>query len=210
MLAPTIISFLLFLAGPMVAEFCLTFFQWDVLSPAKFVGWQNYHTLLTDPMVGTTLLNTVSFVIPDVLLKVSLGMVLAVLADRFVIGPLRLVFRSAVFFPVIISAVAGATIWSWLMNTDIGLINYYLLQFFGVQVSWLDSTTTAMPSLVLVDVWRGLGFYFVVFTAGLQGISRLYYEAAEIDGANALQQFRHVTLPRSLADHILLARNRHD
>lgn len=195
MLAPTIVSFLLFLAGPMLAGFGLTFFQWDALSSAKFVGLQNYHTLITDSLVATTLWNTVSFVVPDVVLKLALGLVLAVLVDRFVIAPLRLIFRATVFFPVIISAVAGATIWSWLLNTDLGLINYYLQQWFGFQVAWLDSATMAMPSLVLVDVWRSLGFYFVVFTAGLQGISRQYYEAAAIDGANAVQQFFRITVP---------------
>ena len=195
MLAPTITSFLLFLAGPMLAGFGLTFFQWDALSRAKFVGLQNYHTLVTDPLVATTLWNTVSFVIPDVALKLILGLVLAVLVDRFVLAPLRYLFRATVFFPVIISAVAGATIWSWLMNTDLGLINYYLQQIAGLQIGWLDSGDTAMRSLVLVDVWRSLGFYFVVFTAGLQGISRQYYEAAAIDGANALQQFFRITVP---------------
>jgi multiple sugar transport system permease protein len=195
MLAPTTISFLLFLAGPMLAGFGLTFFRWDALSRASFVGLQNYHTLVTDPLVATTLWNTVSFVVPDVALKLVLGLVLAVLVDRFVLAPLRYLFRATVFFPVIISAVAGATIWNWLMNTDIGLINYYLQQLSGLQIPWLDSGDWAMRSLVLVDVWRTLGFYFVVFIAGLQGISRQYYEAAAIDGANALQQFFRITVP---------------
>jgi multiple sugar transport system permease protein len=195
MLAPTIISFLLFLAGPLLAGFGLTFFQWDALTPAKFVGLQNYKTLFTDPLVATTLWNTVSYVVPDVVLKLVLGLVLAVLVNSFVITPLRYAFRTTVFFPVIISAVAGATIWNWLMNTDIGLINYYLQQLNGTQIPWLDSGDWAMRSLVLVDVWRSLGFYFVVFTAGLQGISKQFYEAAQIDGANALQQFFNVTLP---------------
>src|SRR5918911_1584645 len=147
MLAPTTISFLLFLAGPMLAGFGLTFFRWDALSRASFVGLQNYHTLVTDPLVATALWNTVSFVVPDVALKLVLGLVLAVLVDRFVLAPLRYLLRATVFFPVIISAVAGATIWNWLMNTDLGLINYYLQAWFGFQVQWLTSSTMAMPSL---------------------------------------------------------------
>ncbi len=195
MLAPTAVSFLLFLAGPMLMGFGLTFYQWDALSPATFVGLRNYRTLLGDHLIATTLGNTISYVVPDVVLKLALGLVLAVLADRFVVSPLRYVFRTVVFFPVIISAVACALIWSWMMNTDNGVINYYLQQFFGVQVQWLDSTGMALPSLVLVDVWRNIGFYFVVFTAGLQGISRQFYEAADIDGANAVQQFLRITVP---------------
>ncbi len=195
MLAPTIVSFLLFLAGPILAGFGLTFFQWDALSPATFVGLKNYRDLFSDHLVATTLWNTASYVVPDLVLKVGLGLTLAVLADRFVVAPLRYLFRTTVFFPVIISAVAGATIWNWLMNTDIGLINYYLQQINGLQIGWLDTGNMAMRSLVLVDVWRSLGFYFVVFTAGLQGISRQYYEASEIDGANAIQQFLRITIP---------------
>lgn len=195
MLAPTILSFLLFLLGPILYGTGLTFFQWDALSPAKFVGWQNYHTLFTDSLVLTTLWNTISYVIPDVMLKIVLGLVLAVLADRFVIAPLRYTFRTVVFFPVIISAVAAGTIWGWMMSTDFGLINFYLQKLGGLQIGWLDSNEWSMRSLVLVDVWRNVGFDFVVFTAGLQGISRQYYEAAEIDGANGLQQFLRITLP---------------
>jgi multiple sugar transport system permease protein len=195
MLAPTIISFLLFLLGPILVGLGLTFFQWDALTPAKFVGLQNYRTLFSDPLVPTTLWNTVSYVIPDVVLKIVLGLLLAVLADRFVIKPLRYAFRTAVFFPVIISAIAGGTIWGWMMNTDFGLVNYYLGKLNGLQIGWLDSANWAMRSLVLVDVWRNVGFYFVVFTAGLQGISQQYYEAAAIDGAGAVQQFFRITLP---------------
>ncbi len=195
MLAPTVVSFVVFLVGPLLMGFGLTLFQWDALSPATFVGLQNYRTLLSDPLVPTVLWNTLTFAIPDIVLKMVLGLVLAALVDRFVITPLRALFRATVFFPVIISAVAGATLWSWMMNTDFGLINYYLQAWFGVQISWLNSGDWSMRSLILVDVWRSLGFYFVVFTAGLQGISRDYYEAAALDGANALQQFFRITLP---------------
>lgn len=195
MLAPTAISFLLFLGGPLLIGFGLTFMQWDGMSRGRFVGLDNYRTLVSDPQVATTLWNTVRFVVPDVLLKLALGLVLAVLVDRFVIKPLKLLFRTVVFFPVIISAVAGATIWSWLMNTDLGLINYYLQQFVHLQIAWLDSADYAMWSLVLVDVWRNVGFYFVVFTAGLQGIGREYYEAAAIDGAGAFAQLVKITIP---------------
>jgi len=195
MLAPTIISFILFIGGPMLVGFGLTFFQWDALSSSKFVGLDNYRTLVHDPLVGTTLWNTFSFVVPDIALKLGLGIVLAALVDRFVVGPLKLGFRVVVFFPVIVSGVAVSLIWSWLLNTDLGLINYYLGQLNVSPIGWLDTSTTAMRSLVMVDVWRNIGFYFVVLTAGLQGISRQYYEAAAIDGASELEQFFQITIP---------------
>ena len=168
MLAPTIISFILFIGGPMLVGFGLTFFQWDALSSSKFVGLDNYRTLVHDPLVGTTLWNTFSFVVPDIALKLGLGIVLAALVDRFVVGPLKLGFRVVVFFPVIVSGVAVSLIWSWLLNTDLGLINYYLGQLNVSPIGWLDTSTTAMRSLVMVDVWRNIGFYFVVLTAWLQ------------------------------------------
>lgn len=195
MLAPTVVGFLLFLAGPMLTGLGLTLFRWDGLSPATFAGLGNYRALLADPLVTTTLWNTVSYVVPDVALKLALGLVLAVLIDRVAIAPLRTLCRLTIFFPVIISAVAGAAIWTWLLNTDLGLVDDYLQRWAGLRVAWLDSGDMALRSLVLVDVWRSLGFYVVVFTAGLQGIGRQYYEAAAIDGASGPRQFTHITLP---------------
>jgi multiple sugar transport system permease protein len=194
-LLPSAVLFLAFVAGPIVASFALTFFRWDALSRAQFIGLANYGSLIGDRLLRTVLVNTVLFVVGSVGLKMVVALMLAVLIHRTVRGPVRTFFRAVVFFPVIISGVAIGLTWLWLMNTSLGLINFYLSALGLPTVAWLDSSAHALTSLVLVDVWRSVGFSFIVFTAGLQGISSQYYEAAAIDGANEWQQFRAITLP---------------
>jgi len=193
-LLPTAILFLMFVAGPIVGSFVLTFLKWDGLTPSQFAGLDNYRMLLSDGLVRTVLLNTVVFVIADVFLKMLIALVLAVVVSRYVTRIVSTVFRSIIFFPVIISGVAIGILWQWLMSTSLGLINYYLGALSLPVVAWLDSSQNALGSLVLVDVWRNVGFSFVVFTAGLQGIPAHLYEAAALDGASEWAKFRYVTL----------------
>ena len=194
-LLPTAVIFVALIAYPIVGSFALTFFRWDGLSHRQFIGLDNYRTLVSDPLLDTVLVNTLGFVIGDVALKMLLALFLAVLVNRYLSRLIRTLFRSVVFFPVIVSGVAIGIIWQWLMNTNLGLINFYLGALGLPIVAWLDSSKNAMPSLIMVDVWRNVGFSFVVFTAGLQGISSQLYEAAAIDGAGDWQRFRAITLP---------------
>jgi len=195
LLAPSTGLFVVFVLGPIIASFVLTCFRWDGLSSSIFVGFDNYRTLFHDPLVRTVLTNTVLFVVGDTAIKMSLALMLAVLVNRYLGRVLRTLFRGVIFFPVIVSGVAVGIIWQWLMNTSLGLINHYLSVVSLPTVAWLDSSTAALPSLVLVDVWRNIGFSFVVFTAGLQGISPQLYEATAVDGAGAWDQFWSITLP---------------
>ncbi len=194
-IVPSALLFLAFVAGPMVASFVISFFSWDGMSAAHFVGLDNYATFRGDALLHTVLVNTFVFVIGSVALKMVLALLSAVLINRYVPRILRAAFRAVVFFPVIISGVAIGLIWLWLMNTSLGIINYVLGMAGVPGVAWLDSSDHALGSLILVDVWRSVGFSFVIFTAGLQGIPAQLYEAAAIDGANGWQQFRTVTLP---------------
>jgi multiple sugar transport system permease protein len=194
-LLPSAILFLLFMAGPMVANFVLTFFQWDGLSNARFIGLDNYRTLESDTLLRTVLLNTAIFVVGSVALKMVLGLLLAVAVNQYLGGVIRSLFRAIVFFPVIVSGIAISIIWIWLLNTNFGLVNYYLGLIGIPPLPWLDSSSHALTSLIVIDTWRSVGFSFVVFTAGLQGIPRHLYEAASLDGAGGWDQFRNVTLP---------------
>ena len=194
-LLPSTVLFLIFVLGPIVASLLLTLFQWDGLSSGKFIGLDNYRTLIHDPLVRTALKNTLVFVVGDVAFKMILALILAVLANRYLGRILSTVFRGVIFFPVIVSGVAVGIIWQWLMNTSLGLINYYLGKVNLPAVAWLDASSTALTSLITVDVWRNVGFSFVVFTAGLQGISAQFYEAAAVDGASEWSQFWAITLP---------------
>lgn len=195
LLAPSTVLFVVFVLGPIIASFVLTCFRWDGLSSSIFVGFDNYRTLFHDPLVRTVLTNTVLFVVGDTAIKMSLALMLAVLVNRYLGRVLRTLFRGVIFFPVIVSGVAVGIIWQWLMNTSLGVINHYLSVVNLPTVAWLDSSAAALPSLVLVDVWRNIGFSFVVFTAGLQGISPQLYEATAVDGAGAWDQFWSITLP---------------
>ena len=195
LLAPSTVLFVVFVLGPIIASFVLTCFRWDGLSSSIFVGFDNYRTLFHDPLVRTVLTNTVLFVVGDTAIKMSLALMLAVLVNRYLGRVLRTLFRGVIFFPVIVSGVAVGIIWQWLMNTSLGLINHYLSVVNLPTVAWLDSSAAALPSLVLVDVWRNIGFSFVVFTAGLQGISPQLSEAPAVDGAGAWDQFWSITLP---------------
>jgi len=194
-LLPSAVLFLVFVAGPLIASLTLTFFQWDGLSVGRFIGFANYGTLLHDKQVGTVLLNTVVFTVGDVAGKTVLGLFLAVVVTRYLRRALQTIFRSIIFFPVIVSGVAIGIIWSWLLNSTLGLVDYYLGNIGLPAVAWLDSSAHALPSLIMVDIWRNVGFSFVVFAAGLQGISAQLYEAAKIDGAGEWAQFRWITLP---------------
>ncbi len=194
-LLPSAVLFLVFVAGPLIASLTLTFFQWDGLSVGQFIGFENYGTFLHDKQVGTVLLNTVVFTVGDVAGKTVLGLFLAVVVTRYLRRALQTIFRSIIFFPVIVSGVAIGIIWSWLLNSTLGLVDYYLGNIGLPAVAWLDSSTHALPSLIMVDIWRNVGFSFVVFAAGLQGISAQLYEVAKIDGAGEWAQFRWITLP---------------
>ncbi len=192
---PSALLFLAFVAGPMIASLVISFFTWDGMTSAHFVGLDNYATFRADALLHTVLLNTLVFVVGSVLLKMALALLLAVLINRYIPRILRGVFRAVVFFPVIISGVAIGLIWLWLMGPSLGIINY-ILGLAGLPgIAWLDSSDNALNSLILVDVWRSVGFSFVIFTAGLQGIPAQLYEAAAIDGAGTWAQFRSVTLP---------------
>jgi multiple sugar transport system permease protein len=195
MLLPSGLLFIAFVLGPIVASFVLTVFRWDGLSSATFVGLDNYRTMFRDPLVGTVLINTAIFVVGDVIAKMALALVLAALVHRYLGRWLQTIFRGIIFFPVIVSGVAIGIIWQWMMSTSLGIFNYYLVAGGMQPIAWLDSSAHALSSLIIVDVWRNVGFSFVVFTAGLQGISAQLYEAASVDGAGDWRQFWSITLP---------------
>src|SRR5437868_3345381 len=147
-LLPTGVIFVAFIAYPIVGSFALTFFRWDGLSHRQFIGLDNYRTLVSDPLLGTVLVNTLAFVIGDVALKMLLALFLAVLVNRYLSRLIRTLFRSVVFFPVIVSGVAIGIIWQWLMNTNLGLINFYLGALgLPIVAGWTPARTRCRLSL---------------------------------------------------------------
>ncbi len=195
-IAPTFLGFVIFVAGPLLYSLGLSFFEWNIFSPAQFVGVSNYQRLVTDTRLITSFRNTVVFVGIVVTLDVIIALALAVALQNKMPAPLRYFFRTAFFLPVVTSVAAIAIVLGFMLNTNLGIVNYYLGQLGIQKIAWLTSSQWALISIALATVWKTFGFDLLLFIAGIQNIPRHYYEAAEIDGANAWQKFRHITLPQ--------------
>lgn len=194
-LSPALVLFLVFLAGPLVAALALSVQSWDLLSPPRFVGLDNYRKLAGDPLFLKVALNTLVFTIASVVLHLGVGLGLALLVNRKISPFLQYLVRTAYFFPQLISWAAAALIWRYILDPDFGFLNYYL-RWLGLDApAWLASPPLAMPAIVGVDLWRTIGFIFIVLLAGLQAIPPRLYEAATLDGAGRWRQFWDITLP---------------
>jgi len=191
---PNFIGFALFTLIPMSAAFALAFMDWDSYSTPEWVGLENFQRMLGDENFRVALLNTFSYALGHIPLTLVAALSLALVLNRKVRGVKF--FRTAAFFPYITSLVAVAVVWNMLFNPTAGPINQ-LLEALGVAEPprWVASTGWAMPAVILTSVWRDMGYYMVLFLAGLQTIPREYYEAAKVDGANAWQRFWSITLP---------------
>jgi multiple sugar transport system permease protein/alpha-1,4-digalacturonate transport system permease protein len=191
---PNLIGFIAITLVPVIAAFALSFASWDGYNPPKWVGLANFRRLLHDDETMTALRNTVYYAAGHVPLTMLASLGLALLLNRKIRGVAF--FRAVAFFPYITSMVAVALVWNMLFNPEFGPVNQ-LLHWFGVAngPGWTTSTTWAMPAVIITSVWRDMGYYMILFLAGLQAIPTQQYEAAEVDGANAWQRFRAVTLP---------------
>jgi multiple sugar transport system permease protein len=194
-LMPTAAGFLLFILGPMLGAFGISTLKWDLLSPAHFAGLVNFAAMLKDPRLGKILLNTLQFVVGDVLLNIVLGIGLALLLRGKIARGMGYLARLAFFFPVIVSVSSAAAIWIFFLQKDLGILNYYLHLVGLPRIPWLGSSQWSLRSVVLFDVWKNVGFYAMVFLAGLHNIPPQLIEAAVVDGASEGQLLRRVTLP---------------
>jgi multiple sugar transport system permease protein len=196
--APFVILFLVFMAGPIIASLAMSFTDLttrDLQTPfnVNIVGFENFVQLFQDPRFLRSLLNTFAFVLVGVPLTMALAMLVALALDKG-ITRFRTVFRVGYYAPVVTSIVAIAIVWRFILQPD-GLLNGFLGLFGITGPNWLESTTWAMPSLILMAVWRNIGTLMVIFLAGLQTVPREHHEAAMVDGANAWQRFWRITLP---------------
>lgn len=193
MLSPNVILFGIFTVYPVFAALVLSFNEYDMMSPMKYVGLQNYRELFADPTFIKVLGNTFVFSIVTVPVGIIISLFLAIALDQKLAG-IRF-YRTAYFLPTITSMVAIAMVWQWIYNPDFGLLNY-ILGLVGIQgPNWLSSEKWAMPAVMITSVWKGLGFNMLLFLAGLQSINQTYYEAADIEGANWWAKFSRITIP---------------
>jgi multiple sugar transport system permease protein len=195
-LLPTIMGLLLFSAGPVIASAYVSLTRWDLLSAPRWIGLANYTALFQDPTFWVCVRNTLYYTVVSVPVGTILALLLALVMNR----PLRgiSIYRAIYFLPVVSSGVAVALMWQWLYQPDFGLINQVLGWLFPhlSPIRWLSSPVWAMPAIIILSVWQNLGFNMIIFLAGLKGISREYYEAAQIDGAGRWAQLRYVTVPQ--------------
>jgi multiple sugar transport system permease protein len=194
-LLPTALGFVVFIAGPLVFAIGLAVYDYDILSPPRFAGLSNFDSLINDARLLIVYRNTLTYVIAWAVVDVALALVLAVAMNRPMHAVFRYLLRTAYFFPVLTSTASVAIIWSFLYNTDLGIVNYYLNQLGLPKIPWLTASRWAIWSIVIMQVWKAVGFNFVLFVAGLQNIPRHLYEAASIDGAGGWSAFRYITVP---------------
>lgn len=184
-----------FVLRPTFDVFVLSLYDWDGINPVRdWVGLDNFARLLNDPVFWEALRNNLLWLVIVVTFNVALGLVTATVLASRIRG--RLAFQLAVFLPVIQAPIVVALIWRWMYNPD-GLINRGLeaISLGDLAQPWLGDTTLALPALALAAGWAGFGLAVILFLAGLQGVDQTLYDAARIDGANARQLFRYVTIP---------------
>ena len=190
--AAPVIGYLLFTLYPICFAVYASLTSWNGLGPMTFIGLDNYVTLLSDEYFRKSLFNTFFYMI-GIPIGLALSLLLALALNRKIPG--RTAFRTIYYVPVISSLAAIAIVWQFAYNGDFGLINQ-ALGWFGVDgPDWLQDTAFVKPAIILMAIWKGLGYSMLLYLAAIQSVPASLYEAAALDGANAVQRFRSITLP---------------
>ncbi|GAA1713725.1 sugar ABC transporter permease [Isoptericola hypogeus] len=190
--AAPVLGYLLFIAYPTGYALYASLTRWNGLGPMQFIGLDNYVALMSDERFRQSLFNTFFYMI-GIPIGLALSLALAVMMNRKLIG--RTAFRTIYYIPVISSIAAIAILWQWAYNGDFGLVNQFLA-IFGIDgPNWLADPTWAKPAIIMMAVWKGLGYSMLLYLAAIQSVPRSLYEAAELDGANGWKKFRSITLP---------------
>ena len=192
---PSFILIMIFSIIPIFMTFFFSFTKYNVLQPPTLVGLDNYVRMLKDPFVRASLKNTFIFtlVVVPVQTMVSMG-IAALIAEKFR-NRFGNFVKSSLFIPVISSTMLVGTLWTFLLATDNGAVNNILGLVNIDKVNWLGTQTTALLSICIVSIWKNVGYFLVIFYAGIMDIPTMLYESSEVDGANKLQQFVYITLP---------------
>jgi multiple sugar transport system permease protein len=197
-IAPNFIGFAIFTLVPLVFALFLSFLNWDGANPIRFAGMDNFIRLFTDPIFWRALGNTVLYTLGVVPLTLGCALFLAILLNQKLRG--RNFFRTVAFFPYVASLVAVAAVWNFIFSPTLGPLNNFLSALFRVPVEklprWAADRYWAIPTVILFSVWKNMGYYMIIYLAGLQGVNPELYEAASLDGAGGFQRFRHVTIPQ--------------
>lgn len=192
--APAILGLLIFTAYPVIYTFYLGFTDYNIIKSPKWIGLANYREMIFDDhLFHESLVRTIYFSALSIPLTLGVSLIVAILLNQRIWG--IAFFRTIWYLPALVPAAAAAALWRWLLNTDFGLINNYLLDLGLPAPAWLSQPKFTIPSLAMISLWTGLGSTMLIFLAGLQGVPAHLYEAAEIDGASWWNRFRDITVP---------------
>ena len=197
-LLPGLVLFALFFLGPMMYSLRISFFEWKIVHPDQsvFVGFRNYQRALSDSIFQRAILNTFAYTVITVLVKMILGLGVALLLNQRIPG--QTFFRVAYYLPVITSWVIVSLLFEYMFNGQAGLANYILkdiLRLIPKDILWFADPILTFVPIILLDIWKGIGWAAIIFLAGLQAIPAELYEAARVDGADSQAQLRFITWP---------------
>nr|WP_317379480.1 sugar ABC transporter permease [uncultured Faecalimonas sp.] len=191
---PTMAGLMILNIIPIIQTIWQSFFKTGAFGRGNiFIGFENYQRLFADESIWQALINTFKYAIVEVPFSIAIALVIAVLLNSKMRG--RSAYRAIYFLPMVVAPAAVAMVWKWLFNSEFGLLNHMLNSIGLESVHWLSDPDIAIYSIAVVGIWGVIGYNMVLFLAGLQEIPRDYYEAAEIDGANAVQKFFKITIP---------------
>ena len=186
---PALVGTLIFIVIPVICSFGLSFVKWDLLNPMQFVGLNNYREIFSDALFYKILWNTVVFALSTSIFGVIIPLVLACILNSKIRG--AEFYKTAYFLPFITPMVVIGVVWEWIFDPNIGFLNHIL----HLHINWLYDPHYAMAALIIVSVWKLIGYNMIIFLTGLSGISQSLFEAAKIDGANPFETFKNITVP---------------
>ncbi|MBR1620014.1 sugar ABC transporter permease [bacterium] len=186
---PAILGIFMFIIIPIFCSLGLSFTKWDLLNPIEFVGVDNYKLIFSEPLFLKILLNTVVFALSVSVLGVIIPLILASILNSKIRG--SEFFKSAYFLPFITPMVVIGIVWAWIFDPNIG----FLSQILHLHINWLYDSKFALPALIIVNVWKLIGYNMIIFLSGFSNISQSLFESAKIDGANSVQVFKNITVP---------------
>lgn len=190
-----LLIYLVWVIGPMLYTIYLSFTNWDGVSSPAFIGWRNYQKLFRDPVFYISLTNNLKWMVSFITIPLVAGLALALVLNRNIPG--AKFFKTSFYAPMVLSLVVCGLIWSWMYNPAKGLINetFRAIGLNGLARGWLSDRRLVMWAIIVVGIWRQVGYVMVLYLAGLQGIDPTLVDASKVDGCNSWQTIRHVILP---------------
>lgn len=194
-LMPSILFFLFFVFVPAITVVYLSFQRYNIITPAQGIGIRNWSRLLSDQRLWTTMRNTAKYVALIVPMHMLMSLLLAFSVASIKKSSIAYLFRTVYYFPTLVTTSAVAIAWTYILNTDLGMLNYYLGRIGITKIQWINSSFWVYPTTMIFSLWKFSGNYFLYMYVGVRNIDQSLIEAAEIDGANRRQVVRHVALP---------------